>query len=333
MRVQTVEQLTIAVEAVRTHFQKDIISTKELNEFKQNRPDVYFPMAFWHIGKSKTERAQYDLTNFSTESSPTKTQIAAAIEKIEETDDQIAARIDTRFQVMDMMVSAAVQGNCRSMIVSGSAGIGKSHGVMVAVRDMPEERVSIISGRVTPTGLFRTLWKHRFESHLIVFDDCDSVFDNETSLNFLKAACDSSDERYITWASNALQIDEDGEEIPSTFEFNGSVVFLTNIDFKAQIQKNNSMAPHFAAMISRSHYIDLAIKSDREYMVRIKSVVYKSGMLDEYSDRTRDEVVQFIEMNQSSMNELSLRIVKKIADLTRIAPDNWRDVASVTCMK
>lgn len=331
MRAQTTEQLMVAVEAVRDHFNKDIITTRELNDFKANRPDVYFPMAFWHIGKSKTARATYDLSNFNltTELNP----IAKAIEVIEETDDQIAHRINTRFSVMDMMVAAAVAGNCRSMIVSGSAGIGKSHGVMMAVRGMPEERVSIMSGKVTPTGLFRTLWKHRFSSHLIVFDDCDSVFDNETSLNFLKAACDSSDERYITWASNALQIDEDGEEIPSTFEFNGSVVFLTNIDFKAQIQKNNSLAPHFAAMISRSHYIDLAIKTEREYMVRIKHVVYSSGMLDEYSDRTRDEVVQFIEMNKSSMNELSLRIVKKIADLTRIAPDTWRDVASVTCMK
>lgn len=331
MRAQTAEQLMTAVVAVREHFNKDVITTRELNEFKQNRPDVYFPMAFWHIGKSKTERATYDLKNF--ELSEQKTSIATAIEQIEETDDQIAHRINTRFQVMEMMVSAAVQGDCRSMIVSGSAGIGKSHGVMVAIRNMPEERVSVMRGKVTPTGLFRTLWKHRFENHLIVFDDCDSVFDNETSLNFLKAACDSSDERYITWASNALQIDDDGEEIPSTFEFNGSVVFLTNIDFKAQIQKNNALAPHFAAMVSRSHYIDLAIRTEREYMVRIKSVVYQSGMLDEYSERTRDEVVQFIEMNKSSMNELSLRIVKKVADLTRISPDSWRDVASVTCMK
>lgn len=310
MRVQTVEQLTIAVEAVRTHFQKDIISTKELNEFKQNRPDVYFPMAFWHIGKSKTERAQYDLTNFSADMTQTKTQIAAAIEKIEETDDQIAARIDTRFQVMDMMVAAAVSGNCRSMIVSGSAGIGKSHGVMVAVRDMPEERVSIISGKVTPTGLFRTLWKHRFESHLIVFDDCDSVFDNETSLNFLKAACDSSDERYITWASNALQIDEEGEEIPSTFEFNGSVVFLTNIDFHDEVEKNGRLSCHVLAMMSRSHVIAINIKTQREYIVRIKHVVKNTNMLEDFDARTQDEILQFIEMNKDKMIELSLRMVK-----------------------
>jgi len=110
-------------------------------------------------------------------------------------------------------------------------------------------------------------------------------------------------------------------------------VFITNKDFKAEIARETRLSVHFEAMISRSHYIDLAIKTEREYMVRIRSVVYKSGMLDEYGDRMRDEIVQFIDMNKTSMSELSLRIVKKIADLTRISPDNWRQIASVTCMK
>ncbi|HET8687663.1 MAG TPA: hypothetical protein VFM18_13515 [Methanosarcina sp.] len=328
MRSSTVEKTVIAIEAIRDHFKTDIINTKQLNSFKENRPEIYIPVAFYH--NCKTERATYDLNKFNADAVSEKTIIANAVEIVHETDEEIEARINMRFQVMDTMVAAAIQGNCRSLIVSGAPGTGKSFGVLNAVRNMPEEKVSILSGKVSPIGLFRTLWKHRFDNHVIVFDDCDSIFDNETSMNLLKAACDSSDERYITWASNTKQFDEENEEIPSTFEFNGSVVVLTNIDFN---QKDNAMSPHFAAMMSRSHFVDLAIKTQREYMVRIKSVVYKSGMLNDYSDRTRDEVIQFIEMNQSSMNELSLRMVKKVADLTKISPEDWRSIASVTLMK
>jgi hypothetical protein len=341
MRQQTLSQMITLIAALRDMFKKDVVTTIEVQSFRGNRPDVYIPNAFWHI--CRAERGTADMKKFDSflkangqaiESSVTDVQIAVEeIIKIEETDEEIEARINLRFDVMDMMARAAVQGDCRSMIVSGSAGIGKSFTVLSSASELPEERCSILKGKITPTGLFRTLWKHRFNNHLIVMDDADSVFDNETSLNFLKAACDSSDERFITWASNAQQIDEDGDEIPTTFEFRGALVFITNKDFKAEIARETRLSVHFEAMISRSHYIDLAIKTEREYMVRIRSVVYKSGMLDEYGDRMRDEIVQFIDMNKTSMSELSLRIVKKIADLTRISPDNWRQIASVTCMK
>jgi hypothetical protein len=342
MRQQTLSQMITLIAALREMFKKDVVTTTEVQSFRGNRPDVYIPNAFWHI--CRAERGTADLKKFDmflaanghAVESNSLTTVANAVEqiiKIEETDEEIEARINLRFDVMDMMARAAVQGDCRSMIVSGSAGIGKSFTILSSASELPEERCSIKKGAITPTGLFRTLWKHRFDSHLIVFDDADDVFDSERSMNFLKAACDSSDARYITWDSNAQQIDEDNEEIPSTFEFRGAVIFITNKDFKAEIEKSNKMTPHFSAMMSRSHYLDLQIKTEREYMVRIRSVVYKSGMLDEYGDRMRDEIVQFIDMNKTSMSELSLRIVKKIADLTRISPDNWRQIASVTCMK
>lgn len=339
MRQQTLNQLANAVAAVRAHFQKDVIQTRDFIAFSNDRPDVYVPAAFMQIcrgdARGTIDLSKYDtfISNFNQTDEEAEVSEVVSIAQQYETDEEIEARINLRFDVMDMMARAAVHGDCRSMIVSGPAGIGKSFTVLQSAKELPEERCSILKGRISPVGLFRTLWKHRFENHLIVLDDSDSVFDNETSLNLLKAACDSSEERFITWASNSQQEDADGEEIPTTFEFCGAIVFITNKDFRSEIARGGKLAPHFEALISRSHYIDLAIRTEREYMVRIKSVVYKSGMMKEYDERTRDEVVQFIDMNKKNMSELSLRIVKKIADLTRVSPTQWRQVASVTCFK
>lgn len=337
MRQQTLNQLTAAVNAVRTHFQKDLIQTRDYAAFCTDRPDVYIPAAFMQICRGDA-RGTIDLTKYDSfvkNFKATEVDISEAIQISQdvETDEQIEERIQTRFAVMDMMARAAVQGDCRALVISGPAGCGKSFTILESASQIPEERCSILKGKVTPVGLFRTLWKHRFERHLIVLDDSDSVFDNETSMNLLKAACDSSDERFITWASNSQQVDEDGEEIPTTFEFNGAIIFITNKDFRAEVENGNKLSVHFEAMMSRSHYVELKIRTEREYMIRIKSVVYKSNMLDDFGDRTRDEIVQFIDMNKSNMTELSLRIVKKVADLTRISPDDWRKLASVTVMK
>ena len=339
MQTDTLNNLNIAITVLRAHFKKDEISRKELTSFRENRKDVYFPAAFWSVCQSKTKRATFDFSLFdgfveqiSPEDVPTAVSVAIqqAIH-IEETEEQIRNRIDTRFAVMDMMAMAAIEGNCRSLIICGAAGVGKSHTVLQAVSKIDEDQRHVVKGSVTPPGLFKTLWKYRHAGQVLVFDDADDIWENERCLNYLKAVCDSSEERFITRAANSNAFDDDGEEIPSTFPFNGSVIFITNKDFKAECQKNSRLAVHMQAMMSRSHVLDLGIHTDREYIVRIKSVVFGSNMLEAYDQRTREEVVQFIEMNSKQMMELSLRVVKKIADLTRISPDNWREVAMITC--
>ena len=332
MRASTSAKVSVMVDALLAKYGKASLTKQEVTSYlKGDGASLEQPSAFWHVCRVGED---FDLTRFekfrSVDAVPMKSSVAKAVE---ETDEQIEHRINIRFTVMDMMAKAAVEGNCRSMIVSGSAGVGKSHTIMQTANVMPEERRSIMTGRVTATGIFKTLWKHRFERHVVVFDDADSVFDSDTTMNLLKAACDSSDRRFISMENGVDYFDDDGEKIDSTFEFNGSIIFITNKDFKEECSKGNKMSVHFEAMMSRSHYVDLRIKTEREFMVRIRSVVMKSGMLDSYGERMRDEILQFIDMNKANMNELSLRIVKKVADLTRISPEGWRDMAAVTCMK
>lgn len=254
-----------------------------------------------------------------------------------ETEDQILTRLETRFSAMDLMTEATCFGHNRSLIISGPAGLGKSYGVMKTL-EVAEKRnyvPIVIKGYIRPTGLYKLLYENRFKKCIIVFDDADSIFGDDVCLNLLKAACDMTETRRLHWLTETKMEDEDGERLPRSFEFEGSIIFITNYDFDDLIAKGNKLAPHFEALISRSHYLDLAMKTKRDYVVRIKQVVFGKGMLSRegFTDLEALEIVDFVEDNTEKLRELSLRMVVKLAGLFRMNKKSWKDLAAVTCMR
>jgi hypothetical protein len=253
-----------------------------------------------------------------------------------ETDDQIEAKLNTRFGVLGRMAQGCTAGVIRSMIVSGPAGLGKSFVIEKTLQewDSTESDWTIVKGYVRPTGLFKLLYQYRNKGQILVFDDADAVFGDETSLNLLKAACDSSERRRISYASEARLFDEDSAmTLPRSFDFEGTIIFITNYDFDAMIDRGHKLTPHFQAMVSRSLYVDLAMKTRRDYIIRIRQVV-RDGLLEGMGlDRTqRDEVLEFIESNLDKMRELSLRMALKVGSVRKLG-SNWKEIATVTCLR
>jgi len=163
-----------------------------------------------------------------------------------------------------------------------------------------------------------------------VFDDCDSIFSDELSLNILKAALDSKKTRRIHWNTDSFKLRNEG--VPDSFEFKGSAIFITNIKFDNV--KSKKMRDHLEALESRCHYIDLAIDTDREKLLRIKQIT-NDGMLNEYklTEETVQEIVDFCDINKKRLRELSLRTVLKVADLAKAFPDKWEAMAENTVMR
>jgi hypothetical protein len=253
-------------------------------------------------------------------------------------DDAIIERIRERFQILDDMTRAVKQGNVRAMIVSGPPGVGKSYGVdRILDRDDlftkiagEEPKFEFVKGRMSPLGLYTKFWEHKDKGHVVVFDDCDNVLHDEISLNILKGALDSGDKRTISWNTDARVLRS--EDIPKSFDFEGSAIFITNVKFEHV--KSKSLKDHLAALESRCHYIDLTMDTNREKMLRIKQIV-GDGMLNKYQfeDEVQQEIVAYIEENQDKLRELSLRMVLKISDLYKTMPSTWKKVAGITCMK
>lgn len=260
-------------------------------------------------------------------------------EVAKETDQDIMDRLRERFQILTDMTKAVKQGLVRAMIVSGPPGVGKSFGVEEVLQkdDLfntlaeKKPRYEVVKGAMSAIGLYAKLHEYSKKGNVLVFDDCDSILMEDLSLNILKGALDSSKRRFISWNTDSRILRSEG--IPDRFEFCGAAIFITNIKFEHV--RSKKLRDHLDALESRCHYIDLQMDTNREKILRIKQIV-GDGMLDDRDGLdpiAKDEVVAFINENQSKLRELSLRMVLKIADLRESFPTNWRAMAQTTCMR
>ena len=259
---------------------------------------------------------------------------------LRETDEQIKGRLRERFQVLEDMTRAVKKGQVRAMIVSGPPGVGKSFGVEAVLSKHDTmaniagneklKKYEVVKGAMSALGLYKKLFEFSGSKNILVFDDCDSVLLDDLSLNILKAALDSGKKRMIHWNTESHALNRDG--IPDSFEFKGGAIFITNIKFDNV--KSRKLRDHLEALESRCHYLDLTIDTEREKILRIRQII-EDGMLDvyEFGDDGRESVINFIDENKTSLRELSLRMVLKIADLRASFPDRWENVAKMTCMR
>lgn len=268
----------------------------------------------------------------------TKSDIVAYHEPIQiETDTEISQRISDRFEILEDLAIGSTSGEIRSLIVSGPAGLGKSYTIEKTLNqwDPNGTNYTIIKGYVRATGLYKTLFAHSAPGQVVVFDDADTIFFDDTSLNMLKAVCDSTENRTVSYLAES-QLFDDGtaERLPKSFEFHGTIIFITNYDFDAMIEKGHKLAPHLLAMMSRSHYIDLSMKTKRDYMVRIHQVISK-GLLDNVglTHVAQQEVVSFLDANKDTLRELSIRVALKVASIRKLKEQKWEKIAKITCCR
>jgi hypothetical protein len=259
--------------------------------------------------------------------------------KPQETDEEAIARIRERFDILDQMTKATTTGDIRAMIVSGPPGVGKSFGVekiidkatlfdQLAGRKLKAE---VVKGAATPIGLYQTLYKYSDPNCVVVFDDCDSILLDDISLNLLKGALDSGKKRKISWLSESRVLRHEG--IPDSFEFRGSVIFITNLKFDKM--KSQKLKDHLDALQSRCHYLDLTLDTMRDKILRIRQIAADGALFEDMGlDQTAEsEVIAFMEINKDQLREVSLRMAIKIAQLRKSFEHTWMSMARTTCMK
>lgn len=291
-------------------------------------------------------------------------------DETEETLEDAQKRIDLRYKAMARMCRRLVRGGMPSLIVSGPPGLGKSFTALEAIEELAAEgeltnvldmgvhdamdddekemmaedleamddagkrMYDVISGSITAVGLYQALWNCR-NGGVILLDDIDEVFRDEVCLNLLKAALDSGKKRMLSWRKEANWLEAYG--IARTFEFKGHVAFLTNIDFEAEIAKNGKLAEHFKALIDRSYYLCLTLRTKRDFMIRIRQVAGgEEGMLCKTHGLTleqSDDVLDFITEHQNRFYNLSLRLADQIARMRAIDEDGWMEDVEATKMR
>ena len=260
--------------------------------------------------------------------------VAKKVEFTESVED-MKARIKKRFNVMGLMSNGIISGNIRSLIISGAAGIGKTYSLDKALQtanDNDQIEYKMVNGKISGIGLYCRLWESRHDNSVLLIDDVD-VFSDMDILNLLKAALDSGEKRKVCWSTASSYLED--REIPNEFEFEGTVVFITNVDIDKELERGSKIAPHLSALVSRSVYLDLGVHSNKEIMSRVEDVILTTDMLQNrgLSNAEVLDVLAFMQHNVENLRNVSLRTALYLADFVATDRKNWVEIAEVTMLK
>jgi hypothetical protein len=253
----------------------------------------------------------------------------------ESTSDAVVAQesrfsINERFGFVSDMVTMLANGAQASVVVTGPGGLGKSFTVSKTLNACGFKDIStlddvavgtviktnkafrVIKGYSTPKGLYRTLYENR--DGVIVFDDCDSVLKDPVSLNLLKGALDSYSRRIISWRADIKD-----EDLPTTFEFKGRIVFISNLA-STQIDQ---------AIITRSMAVDLSM-TRKQKIERMRHLLDSGEFMPEFDKGTKTDAMSLIDKLQDKVKELSLRTLIQVTKIRKSAGSNWANLAEYT---
>lgn len=255
----------------------------------------------------------------------------ATVESVEE----MKQRINKRFTVMNMMTKGIITGNIRSLIISGAAGIGKTYSLDKALKTAHEYGEIVyksINGKISGIGLYEQLWNNREANSVLLIDDVD-VFSDMDMLNLLKAALDTGETRKVCWSTASAYLDD--KNIDKEFEFEGTIVFITNVDIDKELERGSKLAPHLHALVSRSVYLDLGVHSNEEIMVRVEDVILNTNMMQKrgLSDAQTSMALNWMKANVSKLRNVSLRTALYLADFVATDANGWEEIAEVTLLK
>jgi hypothetical protein len=248
--------------------------------------------------------------------------------------------IAERMTVMYRLTQGIIKGKIRSLIVSGAPGMGKSFTTQKLLTDAHENgkiRAEVVSGAITGVNLYKLLFRFSAENDVILLDDCDSIYEDEDSMNLLKAATDTLDDvkgRKISWLSESSSLKS--EDIPTSFYFKGTLIFITNKDLQMEIDYGSkSMAPHYRALMSRAHYVDLRLHDIEDCFAWVEHMVKTNHILVAFGlDRGQEtEALQWLEKNVNTVRELSIRTARKVAEYMLSDPSNWETFARVVLLR
>ena len=207
---------------------------------------------------------------------------------------QLEVKIDV-FKSIELYTIQVARGKSNSLIVSGDAGVGKTRTVKDTLESLgmaKDVNYYFATGTATTAGLYETLFLHRHK--LIVFDDCDAVFKDPDSVNILKGALDTYKVREISKLTKGNTFDSTGmddadmqaefegtRKLPNKFEFDGQIIFISNLP-EDKFDK---------ALLSRALHVDVHLNK-QELFDRMKEIMRK--ICPDVDDQAKQDALEYL---------------------------------------
>jgi len=265
---------------------------------------------------------------------PSKLVLAERAEMLRKTaaprdDAEVLKDLIKRFGMLDKLTRGCISNDIRSMIVVGAPGVGKTFTVESILETTPDLKYEIVKGGLSAVELYKMGYRNRRPGSVVVIDDADSIFSDEEGLSILKAMCDSSSTRRVSWLKDSSTLRED--DVPQTYDFQGSFIFISNIDFQRYIDTGgNKYVVHFEALMSRSLYLDLRVHDRQAISLWVEHVATHGKMFlkENVSEAVGRDILAFLKKNRDDLREYSLRTAVKLCGLAKSHHD-WKDMAQV----
>lgn len=249
----------------------------------------------------------------------------------------IVEEVKNQFTTIEKMTSIFVKNPnaaMRGLLISGDPGFGKTLYCKFGLQDIEnEDNVDYIKGSsITAPVMFVKLFQNRKPGQILVLDDVDIVHkspaERNTILDMFKAATEpTTDDRTIEWARaqrNQLMVDND---VPTKFNFEGAIIWITNDTILELSEKAKS---HWNAISSRFRQIPVWLNEQEKLMYTLH-LVEEVNILGPncyakrggYSKEIIEKTANYIRTNWKFMNDVSPRISISIADTIENFPNEW----------
>lgn len=261
-------------------------------------------------------------------------------------ENPIVKEVKDKYLTIQKMTSIFVNNPdaaMKGLLISGDAGFGKTHYTKIGLLGVDLDKVEYVKGSsLTAAAMFVKLYQNSEPGSILVLDDVDITHkqpqEKNTILDLFKGATEpTKGERTLEWGRaqrNQLMVDND---VPSSFDFQGSVIWITNETIESLSKACNS---HWNAISSRFIQIP-AWLNDQEKLLYTLHLVEDENMLGPdcyakeggYSEEEIDKVVGYIRKNYKTMKQISPRVCISIADIINNFPNDWETYCDNTYRK
>lgn len=249
-----------------------------------------------------------------------ETFVIPEVEQVKpETHEEMSVRIEQVFEDMKGLVTAVGTQVLNSLLIDGAAGVGKSHTVITTLDSLNID-YTLIKGTGRAPFLYQQLFKNN--NGVLVLDDADDFIRDETCLNLLKAALDSTNgPRMISYGKMAPWME--AMDIPNSFEYTGSVIVISNLQLDVIARGKGKLSPHIEALLSRSLHCAMEMNTKKEILCRIEMIA--DDVLADLTSSKKEQILNFFRNNMNDFKQFSLRELVKLQQLAKLP--NWEPLA------
>ena len=277
-----------------------------------------------------------------------------SVESDEDLASQLIADPLPVFRQLNTYALMVARGLNNALLITGQGGVGKSYNVNKILSTYGKKGVDyvIMKGKSSVSAMYKFLYDNY--DKIVVFDDCDSVLQNNDGLNILKGVLDSGDVREVSWnTSGSSMVDTFGCEtheeieqklkaweethknkvgIPNYFRFMGACIFISNLS-RSDLEKSPSMQ----ALLGRCTAVDIQLMAS-DIILRIESVlpqkkIYNTRGQDISDPAIKEEVFEFMKSPEFMEDpriknaNISFRLFDKIYMFRYAGLPNWKEMA------